>query len=239
MIGFVLGHARRNFRDYHLSVPLLLAGLPGSGRTAGGREADLGIAQGHNKFQVAKIQGRHHDRDVLLEFDYVLRHTNDGGYPSCPWENHHFDGSGCRRSIAAAGRERRILAVQLGPDRRGNVGRASSRRVKRLCHFGRRKRARSLADCVGRSREFYGVIAVGLALGLARNYAGFNAVSMLFWAAVLNGVLAPPLIVLVFLLTSNPEIMGGRSNPRWLALLGWITVVVMAGASCAMFATWK
>lgn len=97
----------------------------------------------------------------------------------------------------------------------------------------------SLADCVGRSRKFYGVIAVGLALGLALNYAGFNAVSMLFWAAVLNGLLAPPLIVLVLLLRSNPEIMGGRSNPRWLALLGWITVVVMAGASCAMFATWK
>lgn len=97
----------------------------------------------------------------------------------------------------------------------------------------------SLADRVGRSRGFYGVIAVGLGLGLALNYAGFNAVSMLFWAAVLNVVLAPPLIVLVLLAISNPEIMGDRSNSRWLALLGWTTVAVMAGASCAMFAMWK
>ncbi|MGO9470773.1 MAG: NRAMP family divalent metal transporter, partial [Isosphaeraceae bacterium] len=97
----------------------------------------------------------------------------------------------------------------------------------------------SLADGMGRSRGFYGVIAVGLALGLALNYAGFNAVSMLFWAAVLNGVLAPPLIVLVLLVTSNREIMGERANPRWLAMLGWITVAVMGGASCAMFAMWK
>lgn len=97
----------------------------------------------------------------------------------------------------------------------------------------------SLADTAGRSRGFYGVIAAGLALGLALNYAGFNAVSMLFWAAVLNGVLAPPLIVLVLLLTSNPDIMGERINPRLLALLGWITVAVMVGATCAMFALWK
>jgi NRAMP (natural resistance-associated macrophage protein)-like metal ion transporter len=97
----------------------------------------------------------------------------------------------------------------------------------------------SLADRVGPSRGFYGVIAVGLALGLALDYAGFNAVSMLIWSAVLNGVLAPPLIVIVLLLTSNPKVMGSRSNPRWLAVLGWITVAVMTAASCAMFATWK
>jgi len=97
----------------------------------------------------------------------------------------------------------------------------------------------SLADRVGPAKGFYGVIAVGLALGLALNYAGFNAVSMLFWSAVLNGVLAPPLIVLVLLVTSNPQIMGKQANPRWLALLGWITVAVMAGATCAMFAMWK
>jgi len=97
----------------------------------------------------------------------------------------------------------------------------------------------SLAERGGRAREFYGVIAVGLALGLGLNYAGFNAVSMLFWAAVLNGILAPPLVVVVLLLTGNPAIMGARSNPRWLAALGWITVGVMTLASCAMFATWK
>jgi NRAMP (natural resistance-associated macrophage protein)-like metal ion transporter len=97
----------------------------------------------------------------------------------------------------------------------------------------------SLADKPALSRQFYAVIAVGLALGLALDYAGFNAVSMLFWSAVLNGVLAPPLIVIVLLLTSNPAVMGARSNPRWLAALGWVTVAVMTSASCAMFATWK
>ena len=97
----------------------------------------------------------------------------------------------------------------------------------------------SLNDRPALAREFYAVIAVGLVLGLVLDYAGFNAVSMLFWAAVLNGVLAPPLIVIVLLLTSNPKIMGKRSNPPWLAILGWLTVVVMTAASLAMFVTWK
>ncbi len=97
----------------------------------------------------------------------------------------------------------------------------------------------SLADRPWLSRGFYAVIAAGLILGLALDYAGFNAVSMLFWSAVLNGVLAPPLVVIVLLLTSNRAIMGSRANPAWLAGLGWITVVVMTAASIAMFATWK
>src|SRR5262249_37551815 len=52
----------------------------------------------------------------------------------------------------------------------------------------------SLSDRPRRARHFYAVIAAGLALGLALDFGGFNAVSMLFWSAVLNGVLAPPLV---------------------------------------------
>jgi NRAMP (natural resistance-associated macrophage protein)-like metal ion transporter len=97
----------------------------------------------------------------------------------------------------------------------------------------------SLADRGSLSRGFYWIIAIGLVLGLALDYEGFNAVSMLFWSAVLNGVLSPPLIVIVLLLTGNPKVMGKRSNPPWMAVLGWITVVVMTAASVAMFATWQ
>lgn len=95
----------------------------------------------------------------------------------------------------------------------------------------------SLSDRPSFAREFYGVVAVGLVLGLALDYAGFNAVQMLFWSAVLNGVLAPPLIVIVLLLTSNKEVMGKRRNSGWIAVLGWATVVVMTAATILMFAT--
>jgi NRAMP (natural resistance-associated macrophage protein)-like metal ion transporter len=97
----------------------------------------------------------------------------------------------------------------------------------------------SLSDRPKRARNFYAVIATGLALGLALDFAGFNAVSMLFWSAVLNGVLAPPLIVIVLLLTNDKKVMGARKNPQLLSVLGWITVVVMTSATVAMFAAWK
>jgi len=97
----------------------------------------------------------------------------------------------------------------------------------------------SLADRPKPARKFYTVIAAGLVLGLVLDYFGFNAVSMLFWSAVLNGVLAPPLIVIVLLLTSNRTVMRSRTNPRWLSVLGWITVAVMTAATAAMFVTWK
>jgi NRAMP (natural resistance-associated macrophage protein)-like metal ion transporter len=85
--------------------------------------------------------------------------------------------------------------------------------------------------------KFYAVLGLSLLLGMALNFAGFNAVKMLFWSAVLNGVLAPPLIVLVVLLTSSKKVMGKRANPPLLKWLGWATAVIMALASVAMFFT--
>jgi Mn2+/Fe2+ NRAMP family transporter len=67
------------------------------------------------------------------------------------------------------------------------------------------------------------------------NYADLNAVSALFWSAVVNGVLAPPLIVLVVLLTSDPQVMGSHVNSSLLRLLGWVCVAVMTAAAIAMF----
>jgi Mn2+/Fe2+ NRAMP family transporter len=87
------------------------------------------------------------------------------------------------------------------------------------------------------AKKFYGVVGAAMIIGLILNYAGFNAVKMLFWAAVLNGVLAPPLIVLVVLLTSNKKIMGKRTNPAILKWFGWATAAIMVAAAIAMFAT--
>ena len=86
------------------------------------------------------------------------------------------------------------------------------------------------------ARKFYTVIALAMCGGLVLDYTGMNAVKMLFWSAVANGVLAPPLIVIVVLLTSDPAVMGKRCNPPWLRNLGWFTAVVMTAAAVCMFA---
>ncbi|HMG34858.1 MAG TPA: Nramp family divalent metal transporter [Blastocatellia bacterium] len=93
----------------------------------------------------------------------------------------------------------------------------------------------SLDDKPNLAPRFYGVLAAAVALGLVLCYLNINPVRMLFYAAVVNGVLAPPLVLLVTLLTSDTKIMGARTNPPILRWLGLFTAAVMAGASAAMF----
>ena len=93
----------------------------------------------------------------------------------------------------------------------------------------------SLDDKPRIAPKFYAVLAVSVVLGLALDYLKINAVRMLFYAAVINGVLAPPLIVLVTMLTSDAKVMGKWMNPPLLRWLGWITAIVMTVASVAMF----
>ncbi len=95
----------------------------------------------------------------------------------------------------------------------------------------------TLDDPPGRSRRFYVILVAAMALGLCLDYAGFDAVAMLFWSAVLNGVLAPPLVVLVVLLTSDTAVMGERRNGPVLRMLGWTTAVVMTAAAAGMLVT--
>src|SRR5579862_2625069 len=69
--------------------------------------------------------------------------------------------------------------------------------------------------------KFYTVLTISLVLGRTLDYAGLDAVKMLFWSAVINGALAPPLILLIILLTSNAEVMGGRVNSPAMKFFGW------------------
>ncbi|HWO01249.1 MAG TPA: Nramp family divalent metal transporter [Blastocatellia bacterium] len=93
----------------------------------------------------------------------------------------------------------------------------------------------SLNDRPRVAAKFYGVLAAAVVIGLVLDYTGVNAVRMLFWAAVVNGALSSPLIVLIILLTSDKRVMGECVNTPLLRVLGWITAVVMFVATVAMF----
>jgi NRAMP (natural resistance-associated macrophage protein)-like metal ion transporter len=85
--------------------------------------------------------------------------------------------------------------------------------------------------------EFYAILFASLLVGLGLNYVGFGVVSMLFWSAVVNGVLAPPLIVLVVLMSCDRKVMGDRVASPLVRWLGWLAAAVMSVAAIAMFAT--
>ena len=95
----------------------------------------------------------------------------------------------------------------------------------------------SVADKPYQARKFYAVMAVAMTLGLALNFLGLNAVKMLFFSAVMNGLLAPPLILLVILLTSSRKVMGQRTNSPLLKSLGWVTFAIMTAAAVGMLIT--
>jgi Mn2+/Fe2+ NRAMP family transporter len=96
-------------------------------------------------------------------------------------------------------------------------------------------RKASLSEPGGRAKKFYAVIAVAMAIGLGLDFAGLDAVKMLFWSAVVNGVLAPPLVVLVVILSSDRRVMGDRVNSAGARILGWACAAVMTVAAVAMF----
>jgi NRAMP (natural resistance-associated macrophage protein)-like metal ion transporter len=95
----------------------------------------------------------------------------------------------------------------------------------------------SLEDTPRLARRFYAVVAVSMLVGLILNFVRLDAVTMLFWSAVVNGVLASPLIVLVVLLTGDRAVMGTRVNPPLLRWLGWATAAIMTAAAAGMLLT--
>jgi NRAMP (natural resistance-associated macrophage protein)-like metal ion transporter len=82
--------------------------------------------------------------------------------------------------------------------------------------------------------KFYGVIAISIVIGLAFDFVGLDAVKMLFWSAILNGLLAPPLVIMVVLLTSDRKVMGNRVNSPAMKVLGWACAAVMSSAAIAL-----
>ena len=88
-----------------------------------------------------------------------------------------------------------------------------------------------------RGRRFYLVFAGAIVGGMLLDAFRMNPIRMLFLSAVLNGVLAPPLLALVMLVSNNALIMGEHTNGVWLNVLGWAATAVMAAAAAAFFLT--
>jgi NRAMP (natural resistance-associated macrophage protein)-like metal ion transporter len=88
-----------------------------------------------------------------------------------------------------------------------------------------------------KARLFYGTIAVTTMLGVSLQYVGIDPARALYWAAVVNGVLAAPLMVMMMLIVRNPRAMGRLTLGRRATITGWFATAVMAIATIVFFAT--
>ena len=86
-----------------------------------------------------------------------------------------------------------------------------------------------------RGIRFYGVIAAATLVGVGLGFTRLDPLKALFYAAVINGVISAPIMVVMMRMASNPEIMGQFVVTRRLRILGWAATAVMAIAVAAMF----
>jgi Mn2+/Fe2+ NRAMP family transporter len=88
------------------------------------------------------------------------------------------------------------------------------------------------------AKAFYGTIAVSTLIGICINFVGLDPIKALFWSAVINGVVAVPLMVIIMLMAMRRDVMGNFVLPRPLWAMGWLCTATMAVAVTIMFATW-
>jgi Mn2+/Fe2+ NRAMP family transporter len=75
-------------------------------------------------------------------------------------------------------------------------------------------------------------------VGMVLNFAHVNAIRLLIWSAVINGLLAPPLIAIIILVCNNERVMGDHKNGWGLNLLGGLAALLMTGAAVALIVSW-
>lgn len=83
------------------------------------------------------------------------------------------------------------------------------------------------------AHAFYGVIIISMLVGLALNFVGLDPIKALIYSAVLNGLVAPVVLVLIVRISSNKKVMGEWANGRVITLIGWLAVVLMSVAGVA------
>jgi NRAMP (natural resistance-associated macrophage protein)-like metal ion transporter len=84
---------------------------------------------------------------------------------------------------------------------------------------------------------FYSLVAVGTLGGTALSLLHVNPIKLLVVVAIINGIIAAPLLVIIMRVSNSRDIMGKYVNGRLANILGWITAALMAGAAIAFFAT--
>jgi NRAMP (natural resistance-associated macrophage protein)-like metal ion transporter len=88
---------------------------------------------------------------------------------------------------------------------------------------------------VTEARNFYAILTTATVLGVAIDLSGVDSIKALIWSAIVNGVVAVPIMVVLMLMAANPAVMGPFVVSRRLKLLGWLATGVMAIAVAVMF----
>jgi len=87
------------------------------------------------------------------------------------------------------------------------------------------------------AKAFYATLAIATLVGVALNFTSVYPIQALFWSAVINGVVAAPVMVLMMLLTANTKVMGQFTATGVLRFTRWLATAVMAATVVGMLVT--
>jgi Mn2+/Fe2+ NRAMP family transporter len=88
------------------------------------------------------------------------------------------------------------------------------------------------------ARNFYMVISAAMLIGVALTFSPIDPIRLLLWSAVINGLLAPPLIIIVLMICNNSKVMGSFRNGLGLNAVGGLAGLIMSGSAIALIASW-
>ncbi len=86
-----------------------------------------------------------------------------------------------------------------------------------------------------RAKGFYGVIIASMLVGLGMNFVGINPIKALYYAAIVNGTIAPILMFFIFKIGRDKKIMGEFVSPRWVNFWGYLATALMGISAIALF----
>lgn len=95
----------------------------------------------------------------------------------------------------------------------------------------------SLEDSAMQDKKFYFIIAISVLGALVIQYSPINPMKALFWSAVINGVVAVPLMVAILILASRRSVMGSHVASKPILTIGWFATALMGVAAILMFIT--
>jgi Mn2+/Fe2+ NRAMP family transporter len=84
------------------------------------------------------------------------------------------------------------------------------------------------------AKAFYATIVLAMMIGIGMNFLSISLIKALFWSAVLNGIVAVPVMAIMMIMTANPEIMGKFPVSGFLKIVGWAATFVMAASVAGM-----
>jgi NRAMP (natural resistance-associated macrophage protein)-like metal ion transporter len=91
-----------------------------------------------------------------------------------------------------------------------------------------------LARLPHQAKAFYATIAVATLLGVGINFGPLDPIKALFWSAVINGVVAVPVMVIIMVMAMQPKVMGQFILPAALRFVGWLATMVMTSVVIAL-----